>query len=320
MPTCPVCRGQYTLPELDCPSYELAPGDTEESLWGQICCCPRCRTDIYGWRQKEKGIEKIQRVLKGLCIFLIPVLAIVLAMFDLHPHWLGSVAAIIFSAAVFWGLKDKTRAFRIDKWARQFKARPGLSLEAIQGVGFAVALAMGLVTIVLMVYWILPPSDPEFWKELVTSLPYGLSFIFLAVALAGVIVEGEIRRLDKVMPQPIFTHTARLLDIVMRSARAQLDLEGDSTTEDVRRTEDAGIQVVLSVKRKVTTTERKGEAIVSLKSAAEKRETSRQEEVKITEKDEVGSTGRWEVKADMWGRIRSIAVRDWWTFVEGRDG
>jgi len=317
MPTCPVCHGHYILAELNCPAHRVTDKDTTGTLSGKVCLCPRCQTDIYSWRhKKEQGIVS---VLKRSYPFIIPLLALVLWIAGAHPHWVGSLLAVVLCAVGFLVLGNKASDFRIAKWARPFMAKPGLALEAIELGAFFVGLALGLVTLLLMRYWIMPPADPSFLAKLVTSLTYSLFFVFITIAFTGMMVNAQVRELDRIMPQPIFTNTARLLEIVMKSAIEQLNLQDGHTVEreSVERTGDAGLQVVVSLKRKVTTSEKKRETTVLSRSQDGGTETSEktQDEEKITEKDEQGSIARWAVKADKWGRIRSIDVRDWWTFV-----
>lgn len=321
MPTCPICHGQYVESELLSPAgRRIADVDALRPLSGQSLLCPRCKMDIYSWRQKkeqEKGAKKVISVLKRSYPFIIPLLALVLWIAGAHPHWVGSLLAVVLCAVGFLVLGNKASDFRIAKWARPFMAKPGLALETIELGAFFIGLALGLVTLILMRYWIMPPADPSFLAKLVTSLTYSLFFVFITIAFTGMMVNAQVRELDRIMPQPIFTNTARLLKIVMESARGQLNLEGGHTVESVERTGDAGLQVVVSLKRKVSTSEKTRETTVPRKRQDGGTETSKktEDEEKITEKDEQGSIARWAVKADKWGRIRSIDVRDWWTFV-----
>ena len=320
MPTCPVCHGHYILAELNCPMHSVTAADTTDTLSGKACYCPRCQTDIYSWRQKEeqgKGAKKITSVLKRSYPFIMPLLALVLWITGAHPHWVGSLLAVVLCVVGFLVLGNKASDFRIAKWARPFMAKPGLALEVIELGAFFIGLAVGLLTLILMKYWVLPPADPSFVAKLVTSLTYSLFFVLITIALTGMMVNAQVRELDRVMPQPIFTNTARLLKIVIESARGQLNLQGGHTVESVERTGDAGLQVVVSLKRKVTTAEKTRETTVLRTRQGGGTETSRktEDEEKITERDEQGSIASWAVKADKWGRIRSIDVRDWWTFV-----
>jgi hypothetical protein len=235
-----------------------------------------------------------------------------------HPHWVGSLLAIILSFVPFYIIRNNTRAYRIAKWARPFKAKPGLSLETVELGSFIVGLAMGLVTLILMRYWILPPAEPAFVEKLLTSLTYSLFFVLITIAFTGMMVNAQIRELDRTMPQPIFTNTARLLHIVLQSATQQLNLQGAPTVESVERTDDVGVRVVLSLRRKVTEAEKTHETSETTEENIKEPQVSTKlkKEEKNTEKDEKESVARWAIKADMWGRIRSIDVQDWWTFVQ----
>jgi len=322
MPTCPVCHGQYAESELLGRSKRrVADVDALRPLSGRTLLCPRCQSDIYSWRKKEeqeRDADKIKSMLSRFYPLIIPLLALVLWFAGRHPHLVGSLLAIILSVVPFLIMKNNAPAYRIAKWARPLKAKPGLSLETVELGTFIIGLAMALVTLVLMEFWDLPSSRPAFVEKLVTSLVYSLSFVLITIALTGMMINAQIRELDKTRPQPIFTDTARLLEIALKSATEQLDLQDTPTVESVERTDDAGIRVVVSLRRKVTEAEKKYEITETTEKNSKEPEVSskRKKEEKIAEKDEKGSVARWAIKADMWGRIRSIDVRDWWTFVQ----
>jgi len=318
MPTCPVCHGQYTESELlGLDKKKIANVEAWRPLEGKRLFCPRCETDIYSWRPKEKqGIDKIKAIPGQMYPLIVSLLALVFWLTGQHPHLVGSLLAVILSMVLFFVLKDKVGEFWVDKWARSFQAKPSLPLETVELGSFLVGLGMGLVTIVLMRFWILPPAQPEFVEKLIVSLTYSLFFVFIALAFSGMWANNEVKRRTRFMPQPIFTNTELLLKVVLASAQRQLNLEQMPTIEHIERTDDAGIQVIVSLKRLVTTTEAKGLAKVLQRGPGEGFEASREGEVQITEKSEEESIARWAIKADMWGRIRSIDVRDWWSFVE----
>lgn len=314
MPTCPVCNGQYAESDLlGLDKEKIADVDAQRPLLGKVLLCPRCETDVCSWQLAK---EKIGPIVKRPYPLVLPLLSFVQgALTGWQPHVIGIVLAIILSSVVFLMLQNQAGAFRIARWAGSFKARPGPSLEMVELGTFVIGLAAALAAIILMKYWILPPAEPDFIEKLLTSLIYSLAFILITVAFTLMLVSSQVHKLDQIVPQPVFTNTDRLLRIVMRSAREQLNLQGEPAIENVERTGDAGLRVVVSLKRKVTTTERKGEAKLTIKKPADELETVI-EEAKITEQDEKGSIARWEIKADMWGRIRSIDVSDWWAFVK----
>jgi len=317
MPTCPICRSQHAESELLGPDgRRIANVAALRPLPGKILLCPRCKTDIYSWRPAANSVTPILRRPFPL---IVPLLALVQGAFT-HwmPHLIGVILAVVLSVVVFFVLQDKAKDFRITKWARPFKKKPGPSLEIIEVGAFLAGLAMALVTIVLIKYWILPPAGPSFEEKLITSLTYSLSFVFITVALTALLVKRQVSQLNKFMPQPVFTNTALLLRIVMNSAKKQIDLIGDAKVESVERTDDAGIQVVVSLKRKVTTTEKTGKkkAVTEKQGRRTTVTSTEEEEEKVSQKEEKGSVARWAIKADMWARIRSIDVRDWWTFVQ----
>jgi hypothetical protein len=321
VPTCPVCQGQYALSELRCSDGAVPPTGKNEELFGRPCHCPRCQQDIYSWRKKDEageGLDRVKAILGTTYPLVMTLAALVLWMAGSHPHWVGSLLAVVLSLVPFLVLKNKAPDFRTQKWARPFLAHPGPSLELIELGSFVVGLGVGLVTLILMKYWILPPAEPDFLQKLAAALAYALFFVLITIALTGMMVNAQIRKLDKVMPQPVFTNADRLLRIALESARQQLGLDDADplTVEGTRRTDVAGIEVVFSLKRRSKTAEKTLEKTVSRRREGRESETVRTEEETVTEKDERGGVARWAVTADMWGRVRSIEVRDWWSFVE----
>ncbi|MFZ5918627.1 MAG: hypothetical protein ACOYZ7_16960 [Chloroflexota bacterium] len=315
MPTCPVCHGQYALIELQCSGYTPTGKEKPTDLYGKRCCCPRCQEDIYGWREKDKKESPLKKLGK-LSPLVLPLVALVLGVTGNQPHWVGGLLAIVLSLVAFVILKNKAPAFRIANWAKPFQSGFGISLELIELGAFFVGLGMGMVTLIMMKYWILPPQEPGFMEKLIASIVYSLFFVLITLALTGMMVNAEVRALDGIMPQPVFTNTARLLNIVLKSARQQLGLDAEPTIENIERTADAGIQVVISLRRTESTTEKTGTASVSINRPAGTLTATRTKEARISESDEKGTVARWAITADMWGRIRAIDVRDWWTFVK----
>jgi len=287
MPTCPVCHGQYAEAELLGPDgKKIAAIETPDTLRGKVRLCPRCETDIYSWKPQKPQQVDIRPLAERPYPLIVPLLSIVQgALTGWQPHPIGVILAVILSAIVFFSLANHAKTFRISKWARPFNDNPGLSIEMVELGSFLIGLGLVLVAIALMVYWTWPPAEPSFAEKLLTSLVYSLASTCLTLAFTLMLVNGQVRDLDRIMPQPVFTNTDRLLGIVLESVRKQLNLKETPQVENIQRTKDAGIQIIVGLKQPLEKSDKEGVV-------------------------------HWKIKADKWGRIRSIDVSDWWSFVE----
>lgn len=273
MPTCQTCRGEYTERTWLCPECkEPFPPDTRGA--GRVCprckkdtsdlrLCPRCHSDVRVW---ERWIAARNPVATSPLPYLPALLAVIGAVLQWPPHPLGSVLAIGLSLIVFLILSNKAPAFWLSNWESEFKAKHGLSIVLIELGAFVAGLAMALLTIVLLKYWIQPPAEPEFPEKLIVSLTYSLSFILFTVALTALLINKQARILYRMMPQPVFVDSQRLLKLILDEAAVQLASSSELGITRAERTGDVGMEVY-----------------------------ARQRGGK-----------EWQISADEWGRIRSL--------------
>jgi len=80
--------------------------------------------------------------------------------------------------------------------------------------------------------------QPPFYFEekLIFSLVYGLMYVGFTTGLTLMPLGGYLTRLDKKVPQPIFVHTDRLVEVVLQGAATSLrNREGGQTVEEKLR-------------------------------------------------------------------------------------
>jgi hypothetical protein len=129
----------------------------------------------------------------------------------------------------------------------------------------------------------------HFSQKLIFALVYSLAYVGFTIALTLVPLGNYLGKLNERVPQPIFVHTDRLLDIVLHTAAKSLGNKRGSEDEDIfKRFEviefnqspaDGGLQVLVR-------------------------------ECKLVQLD-LGSKPQitedvWKIDADKWGRIRSL--------------
>ncbi len=280
MPTCQTCRGEYTEHTWLCPECK-APFVPDTRGGGQVCSqcqqnsfdrrlCPRCQSDV---RAREKIRAEGNPIARNPVPYLPTLVALIGTVFQWPPHLLGSILAIALSLIAFFILSDKSPAFWLSGWEGEFKSKSGVSIVAIELGAFLAGLAMALLTIVLIKYWIQPPAAPGFFEKLIVSLTYSLSFVLFTVALTALLVNRQVMKFNRQVPQPVFVDSRRLLELVLDEVAKQLGLKNVPKVSRFERIGDVGIRV-----------------FARQRGGAE-----------------------WEILADKWGRIRSLnpVVEEW---------
>lgn len=280
MPTCHTCRGEYSQHTWLCPECN-APFAPDARGGGQICSqchnnsfdrrlCPRCQTDVRAW---EKVGAEGNPIVRHPLPYLPLLVAFIGTILQWPPHLLGSILAIALSLIVLLLLSNKAADFWLSAWESEFKAKPGISIVTIELGTFLAGLAMALLTIVLVRYWIQSPAVPQFPEKLIVSLTYSLSFVLFTAALTALLVNKRTGKINSQVPQPIFVDSQRLLQLVLDEAARQLGLNAKLKMTRFERTGDVGIHLFA----------------------------------------DQGKDKRWAIRADKWGRIRSLqpVIEEW---------
>lgn len=253
MPTCPTCRGEYTKRTWLCPECGK-PFPPDDRSGGRVCplckkntldhrLCPRCKSDVREW---EKVGAEGNPIVASPLPYLPALVAFVGAVWQWPPHLLGSILAIALSLIVFFILSNKAPAFWLSAWEGEFKSKPGISIVIIELAAFLAGLALGLLTIVLLRYWIQPLAEPGFPQKLIVSLTYSLSFVLFTVAITALLLNKRVAKLNPRVPQPIFVDSRRLLRLVLDEAANQLGPKTKLKMTRFERTDDVGIHAFAS--------------------------------------------------------------------------
>ncbi len=306
MPICKTCQGEYSHQECVCPACGANLGRS-----GNLChhcgaeltgkrLCPRCLSDVSVWEREYLPFREFLLRRKGW-VGLLPSLAVLFAAFYVWPqrsdihHWLATLVAIGVSAVIFRVLYIKRFYWRERLLASQIynvKAFPLLSVVA--GV-LVIGLAAFVVAYVLY-QW--RGETPNFLDKMFFAVFYALAVWGLTAGLTLLAIQSYLERLNERVPLPVYMHTDRLLDVVLRTViptledRAKLrvrqgppDVQQALTLEVLkveRLAKDGGIQVLLR------------EGRVSWRSDGNG-------DFKPTAVERV-----WNIEADCWGRVRSL--------------
>ena len=313
MPTCKTCRGEYTRGECICPvcSQKLGGRGTElchkcgAEIRGRRLC-PRCRSDVSMWEKESFSLS--QFIAKGGFIGLLPVLVAVILWIvmwgqqenSIH-HPIGSIVGIILSLLVFSTLFSGRYSLRETAWASEIYHVPGPSPFWIGTGSLLIGIALMVAAVTLYKVW---PTPTHFSEKLFFALVYGLAYIGLTTGLTFLPLQRYLARLNERVPQPIFVHTDRLLEIVLRttanSLKGKRESEGDAENGQADE-EESGVFDVIEVSRNPA-----GGGIHVLAR-----------ECKFVRRPDTDSTPKiqwveqaWSIDADKWGRIRSLKPID----------
>jgi hypothetical protein len=253
---------------------------------------------VSAWEKEQ--LTMLQFILRGGFFGLLPPLLMlgtwlwVIAWRDYHLfNLLSTGMGVAASLILFRVLYIKRFFWRERFWAAQIYRENNPPMLVI-------ILASLFAGIILLVLWLVLYAeilkDPQTMLEkLALTLPYVLGFIGLTIGLTMFAIQNYLDALDERVPQPLFVHTDRLLEVVLRTAGKSIK-DGDSQAVEpsrpgslerfdvlqvVRNPADGGIRIWLKP-RKPTPTEETAPCEV------------------------VPEETIWLVDADRWGRVRAI--------------
>lgn len=305
MPICRTCRGEYNPSETLCPACHNPLGGRSLNLChhcgaetsGQRLC-PRCYSDVSAWEKEQ--LTMLQFILRGGFFGLLPPLLMlvtwlwVIAWRDYHLfNLLSTGMGVAASLILFRVLYIKRFFWRERFWAAQIYRENNPPMLMI----ILVSLFAGITLLVLwlVLYAEILKEPQTMLEKLALTLPYVLGFIGLTIGLTMFAIQNYLDALDERVPQPLFVHTDRLLEVVLRTAGKSIkdgeseaiepsrpgSLERFDVLQVVRNPADGGIRIWLKP-RKPTPTEEAAPCEV------------------------VPEETIWLVDADRWGRVRAI--------------
>jgi hypothetical protein len=275
MPTCISCKGEYD---------EKTPEK-----------CPRCDADNRNW-QEHKDYSSRKRFgdffgnVWGFLALVSLVLPLATALLWGTFNTVAAMRvvvplAVLLCFIVFLFTHALKLSLREYEWLRRTKKGWNPPLSVISLIAFTLALILGLAVVFVL--------DTERTRGLVRVLltvAFSLAFVNLTLSAMLMAIRDYARKLDELVPQPIFMHEDRLRKKIIRAAEKTLGgydtpLEGLEVQEWMR-TVSGGVR-----------------ALLTFNSGLERRpvKTPGGEET-ITVQEEQ----QWEAMADAWGRLISL--------------
>jgi hypothetical protein len=173
-------------------------------------------------------------------------------------------------------------------WAAEVYQVRGLALSNIGLISLVTGGLCMVIVVSLQKAW----PTPVFPHKLLFALFYTATFGSFTAGLTLLPLGNHLSRLNDRMPQPIFVHTDRLFDIVIKTVAKSIKDRGDSGEEKAtnsdfeiievtRNPADGGIQGLVKEHKLIQ---------------HPNRTSGKQSEVEMT----------WTIDADKWGRLRSV--------------
>ncbi|MFB0536169.1 MAG: hypothetical protein ACETWR_14430 [Anaerolineae bacterium] len=272
MATCISCKGEY---------YKERPEE-----------CPRCGADNRNWhRHKNLGsrakfsdffLSSVWGLLAlgSLVLPLVPALLwdtfnTVAAMRVVVP------LAILLCFIIFLFTHALKLSLREYEWLRRIRKGWRLPLSVLSVVAFTLALILGLAVV-----FVLDTERTRGLTRVLLTIAFSLAFVNLTLSAMLMTIRDYARKLDELVPQPIFMHEGRLLRVIVRAAEGKLGGDIPLEVQDWMRTASGGVR-----------------ALLTFNSGLEERQvkTPGGEEVIIVQEER-----QWEAMADAWGYIAAF--------------
>lgn len=308
MPTCKTCRGEYTAEEYLCPACGKKLGRSLDrcrrcgAQTGGQRLCPRCRSDVGAWERESLSLLEFIAIRGGFAGLLPAVVAacVWLLVFwraeDSLHHPIASIASIALSLLVLLALFFQHDSLRERGWASQvYRVSPVLSW--IGAGSIPVGILSTLIAFTLYKTWETPT---HFLQKLLFAGVYSLVYVSFTAGLTFMVLQAYVSKLNQRVPQPIFVHTGRLLEIVLQDAYE--DLKDRKAPEENRQSVQADGEKHRSFEVvRVTRNRDDGSIQAVVRECKFVWRVDQGRSFKDKWKEET-----WIIDADKWGRIRSL--------------
>jgi hypothetical protein len=309
--TCRTCKGEYDRGECICPVCGQELGKSANlchqcgvEIRGRRLC-PRCKSDVSVWEEESLSLKRF--IARGGFTGLLPTLVAMISWIavwesqenSIH-HPVGTIVGIVLSLLVFNALYSGRYSLRERSWASEIYHVPGPSLFWIGTGSFLMGIVLMISAFTLYKLWATPT---HFLQRLLFSLVYGLAYVGLTTGLTFLALQGYLTKLNARVPQPLFVHTDRLIEVVIHAAAKSLEYNRRECGENKDNSQG----------------DRKGlesfEVIEASRDPADGGITILARGKKFTQQQAGDSdTGaQWTertlaINADRWGRIRSFRI------------
>ncbi len=272
MATCISCKGEYNAEHPE--------------------ACPRCGADNRNWH-RHKNLSSLARFDNFFFGSVWGLLALVSLVLPLAPALLwdtfNTVAAmrvvvplaILLCFIIFLFTHALKLSLREYEWLRRIKRGWNPPLSVISLVAFNLALMLGLAVV-----FVLDSERTHGLVRVLLTIAFSLAFVNVTLSAMLMAIRDYARKLDELVPQPIFMHEERLLRVIVGAAEKKL---GDDTSLEVqewRRPASGGVR-----------------ALLTFNSGLKERQvrTSEGAQTIIVEEEQ-----QWEAVANTWGHLISL--------------
>lgn len=271
MATCISCKGEYN---------EERPEE-----------CPRCGADNRNWHS-HKNLDPWTRFRDFFLGNVWGLLALGSLVLPFAPAFLKdfeTVAArrvvvplaIILCLVILLFTHALKLSLREYEWLRQIKKGWNPPLSVISVIAFNQALFLALVVV-----FALDTERTRGWVRVLLTIAFSLAFVSVTLSAMLMAIRDYARKLDELVPQPIFMHEGRLLRVIVDAAEKKLGDDTPLEVQEWRRTVSGGVR-----------------ASLVFNSGLEERQvrTSGGVQTIIVEEEQ-----QWEAVADAWGHLASL--------------
>jgi hypothetical protein len=258
MPTCISCKGEYYTTYMQ---------------------CSRCGTNNESW-EKERTRSWASRALQffggiwgllALNSLLLPAVGIVFPDFvqPVASVRIGVPLAIILCFVIFlftYALRFSAREYDLLRHVRK-GWQPTLALMALLAFNMALVMALAFAFVLEAHLDASSSTYTQGLTRVLMTICFSLTFVNVTLSAMLMSIRSFAKRLNELVPQPIFLRDDLLFDVLIRSARKQIGGKTTLSLVEVGRTDEGGIKALV--------------------------------------KDDVQDK-QWELEADPWGRRLSI--------------
>ena len=269
MPTCIACKSEYA---------------TNNPR------CPRCQADNANWDRERtrSGISRagqffLRSVWGILALTSLPLPILAILFLDFQPVAsvrIGVPLAIILCFVIFLFTYHLRFSARESELLRQVRTGQPPSLALLALLAFSSALVMALA-----LAFTLEADEKDLPTQGLIRVMMTLAFsiVFVNVTLSAMLmaIRDFARRLNELVPQPIFLQEDHLVKVVLASASKNLGKGTNLELVEMSRTERGGVKILA-------------------KDCSQPTQPSLGEANKVVDK--------WEIETDHWGQNLSIKL------------
>ena len=276
MPTCIVCKGEYSKTDARCSKcgVDNKNWETERARSGVSKALLFFLESVWGW------LALSSLVLPAVSIVLYDYIQLVASV------RIGVPLAIILCFVIFLfthALRFSAREYELLRQVRKGR-QPSLALMALLAFNMALLMALAVAFVLEAHLAEFPLTYTQGFTRALMTIFFSLTFVNVTLSAMLMSIRSFARRLNELVPQPIFLKDDLFVEVVIKLAQEKLGGGTRLSLVEMSRTDGGGIKALV-------------------KEEVKEKEASAQEEEKEKQ---------WELEADQWGRRLSIKRPKTW--------